>query len=301
VTDAPAVPDSSDLPRTLVAIPVHNEADHAVKVLQRLEREVPFDTLFVDDASTDGTTDLLDEGSDAGDFHHVRHETNRGYGGALVTAFSGADARGYEWIITMDCDEQHDPGNLPAFARAIADDDADIVSGTRYSTDAADGDLPPAERRLVNLILTATINDLFGWTLTDTFCGFKAHRVGPTMALDLDEFGYAFPLQLWPRAFSNGLRVREIPVRRIYNDLNRSFGNDVRAGDLDDAGNRLKHYLDVLRHELCGLGLPELRDALPQAAETFLDQIADRDVSDRGSMSRRLRERLVDAAAVPCP
>ena len=112
---------------------------------------------------------------------------------------------------------------------------------------------PPVERRAVNVIVTATLNELFGWTLTDSFCGFKAHRVAPTVALDLDEHGYAFPLQLWPRAYAAGLRVRELPVRRIYNDADRTFGHDVRAGDLDDAKVRLRHYLDVLRDELCRL------------------------------------------------
>ncbi|MEM7807748.1 MAG: glycosyltransferase family 2 protein [Planctomycetota bacterium] len=292
-----AVPDADD-PRLLVAIPVHNEIDHATKLLPRLVDEVPHDVLFVDDASTDGTTELLEAAAERGDVHYVRHEANRGYGGALVTAFEWADARGYEWVVTMDCDEQHDPANLPAFLDAIRDDDSDLISGTRYAPESAGGDLPPAERRLVNMILTGTINDLFGWSLSDTFCGFKAHRVGPTMALELDEFGYAFPMQLWPRAFDRGLRVREIPVRRIYNDLDRSFGHDVRAGDLDDAAVRLGHYLDVLRHELCSLGLPELRDALPAAADEAIELLHNRSTPQ---LREALRQGISDAAIVPCP
>jgi hypothetical protein len=69
--------------------------------------------------------------------------------------------------------------------------------------------------------------------------------VRPTQALKLDEPGYAFPMQLWPRAVQNGLRITEIPVRLIYNDPTRHFG-----GLLDDAGERLRHYMDVLRREL---------------------------------------------------
>jgi hypothetical protein len=52
-------------------------------------------------------------------------------------------------------------------------------------------------------------------------------------------------MQLWPRAVQNGLRIIEIPVRLIYNDPTRHFG-----GLLDDAGERLRHYMDVLRREL---------------------------------------------------
>jgi hypothetical protein len=65
------------------------------------------------------------------------------------------------------------------------------------------------------------------------------------VALKLDEKGYAFPMQLWPRVARANLRLTEIPVRLIYNDPNRYFG-----GKLDDATYRLKHYLSVLRVEL---------------------------------------------------
>jgi len=68
--------------------------------------------------------------------------------------------------------------------------------------------------------------------------------MGATMRLMLDEGGYAFPIQLWPRAARAGLRITEVPVRLIYNDPSRHFG-----GKLDDADYRLKHYLGVLQSE----------------------------------------------------
>jgi dolichol-phosphate mannosyltransferase len=67
------------------------------------------------------------------------------------------------------------------------------------------------------------------------------------MPLHLDQTGYAFPMQLWPRVWKAGLRIKEIPVRLIYNDPNRYFG-----GMLDDAQHRLRHYIDVLNSELQG-------------------------------------------------
>ena len=92
--------------------------------------------------------------------------------------------------------------------------------------------------------MTCMINDMFGTNLTDSFCGFKAHRVKPTVGLGLTEKGYAFPMQLWPRAIAAGLRITEIPVRLIYNDPTRHFG-----GGLDDPSERLIHYLEVLGEE----------------------------------------------------
>jgi len=102
---------------------------------------------------------------------------------------------------------------------------------------------------VINMTITSVVNDLFDWKLTDSFCGFKAHRVSAMAKLRLDEAGYAFPLQLWPRVYDAGLRVTELPVKRIYNDPNRTFG-----GTLDDAHIRLRHYLGVLKAELQRIG-----------------------------------------------
>ena len=286
-------------PRILIAVPVFNEIEHLPTFLPTLRAAVDYDVLFVDDASTDGTAAVLEGLAGEDGVFLLTHATNGGYGKALIDAFAWADRRGYDWVITLDCDEQHDPASIPAFVEAIGRDDADLISGTRYlrMPGEDDGDLPPAERRAVNLILTATINELFGWSLTDTFCGFKAHRVRPTIELGLTENGYAFPMQLWPRAYAAGLRVSEIPVRRIYNDPNRTFGHDVRAGDLDKAQTRLKHYLDVLRDELCDLNLKPLRRATAGAAHGAIDALPD---TVPGDLRDQLRGGVDVAAAVPC-
>ena len=168
-----------------------------------------------------------------------------GYGQSLIDAFDFANRRGYDWVITMDCDEQHEPEMIPAFVREIRTDRWDVISGSRYMDESGADGLPPGDRRAINATITATLNELFGWQLTDSFCGFKAHRVSAMRRLNLTETGYAFPLQFWPQAFEAGLRITEIPVRLIYNDPTRHFG-----GLLDDAEVRLQHYRDVLCSEL---------------------------------------------------
>jgi glycosyltransferase involved in cell wall biosynthesis len=230
--------------RLLIAIPVYNERKYLRTVLDKVRQYHP-DILVIDDGSTDGTGELLAEMAARSDIHLIRHAVNRGYGQSLIDAFRFADCRGYDWVITMDCDEQHEPEMIPEFVRHIEADDADIVSGSRYLENRLDGDLPPGDRRAINATITAALNELFGWDLTDSFCGFKAHRVAAMRKLNLTETGYAFPLQLWPQAYEAGLRITEIPVRLIYNDPTRHFG-----GLLDDAGIRLQHYKDVLAAEL---------------------------------------------------
>ncbi|MBN2445329.1 MAG: glycosyltransferase family 2 protein [Phycisphaerae bacterium] len=227
--------------RCLIAIPVYNEALHLPCVLAAV---APYglDVLVIDDGSTDETPALLAEHSAARVIHHPE---NRGYGQSLIDAFQYGDRHGYDWVITMDCDEQHEPAQLPEFIAAVVGDDVDLVSGSRYLREFADDDPPPPERRHINQLLTEMLSRTLGLKLTDSFCGYKAHRVAAMTRLALDEPGYAFPLQFWPRFARAGLRMREIPVRRIYRDKGRTFG-----GTLDDPAARLQHYLEVFVREL---------------------------------------------------
>jgi glycosyltransferase involved in cell wall biosynthesis len=227
--------------RVLIAIPVFNERKYVDHVLAKVLKIHP-DVLLIDDGSTDGTAEVLEARSD---IQLIRHDRNMGYGQSLIDAFNYADQCGYDWVITMDCDEQHEPERIVDFIKAIKTDKWDIISGSRYLKPMSKNDLPPGDRRNINAKLTELVNETFGWDLTDTFCGFKAHRVSAMRPLHLTETGYAFPMQLWPQVFRAGLRVTEIPVRLIYNDPTRTFG-----GILDDADRRLKHYLDVFNTEL---------------------------------------------------
>ena len=229
------------MPRLLIAIPVFNERKYVEHVLAKV-RQFHDQILLVDDGSTDGTADYLASRVTPGsDIHLIRHPVNRGYGQSLIDAFAWADSRGYDWVITMDCDEQHEPERIPDFIRAIETDQWDLISGSRYLESRLDDDLPPTDRRAINAQITSILNDCYNLNLTDAFCGFKAHRVSAMRKLKLDIPGYAFPMQLWPQVAHEKLRLTEIPVRLIYNDPTRHFG-----GMLDDAGNRLRHYLDVL-------------------------------------------------------
>ncbi len=230
--------------RWLIAIPVHNEETHVERVLGQV-RSYHDDILVVDDGSTDATSQILHRLAARRRLRWIRHAVNRGYGQSIIDAFAFAAAHEYDWVITMDCDEQHESRSIPRFVQLMELDAWDIISGSRYLLPQPDDDLPPNDRRSINAIITARVNRQLGLNITDAFCGFKAHRVMPTHALGLDEPGYAFPLQLWPRAAKAGLRITEIPVRLIYNDPGRHFG-----GSLDDPGCRLSHYRQVLAAEI---------------------------------------------------
>ncbi len=250
--------------RVLLAIPVYNEEAYVARVISHV-LEYADDVLVIDDGSTDRTPTLLARHP----VDVIRHGVNRGYGRSLRDAFAMAACRGYDWVVTMDCDEQHEPSQIPDFLAAIEEsgaDGPDVISGSRYLRLDREADRPPPERRAINAEITRELNDRLGLDLTDSFCGFKAFRVSAVRKLALTEDGYAMPMQFWVQSVAAGLRVSEIPVKLIYNDPNRSFG-----GPLDDAAVRLAHYRRVLHDEIerCAKYLPAtaLADAVAASSQ----------------------------------
>jgi glycosyltransferase involved in cell wall biosynthesis len=235
-------------PRVLLGIPVYNEQRYVTSVLAEVRRYAD-DVLVIDDGSTDETPRLLARQP----VEVIRHAENRGYGRSMQDMLRWADFDGYDWLITMDCDEQHEPAAIPDFVRAIGQGDADIISGSRYLLPSPTDDSPPEDRRRINRTIAAELNERLDLALTDAFCGFKAYNVAACRRLSLDVDGYEFPMQFWVQAVARGLRIREIPVRLIYNDPTRSFG-----GPLDIATSRLEHYRETMHREIrrCRADLP---------------------------------------------
>ena len=221
----------------LTALPVFNEVSSVDSVLDEVKRYSK-DILVVDDGSTDGTADRL---ASRKDIKLVTHTRNRGYGAALLTAFNYAIENDYEFLVTIDCDGQHEPQRIQSLVSKIDSSQSDIASGSRYLEVFDTDSQPPAQRRWINQQVTKDLNDRLGFNLTDAFCGFKAYRVEALKKIEITENGYAMPLELWVQAACAKLKIVEVAVPLIYLDENRSFG-----GDLDDAATRLNYYNEVL-------------------------------------------------------
>lgn len=233
--------------RYAIVLPVFNEAATLSSVLEAVLKCSDARVVLVDDGSTDETPAIARRYPLESVLTHPR---NLGYGRSLIDGFRWVSERDFEACITMDADAQHEPQGIPCFLKKLAE--ADIVSGSRYLDPKIMGEgAPPPERLEINRIITKRINELTGYGLTDSFCGFKAYRVAALRRLKLTEENYGLPLQVWIQARRAGLSVVECAIPLIYRDHRRNF-NDQFA----DREARLAYYLKVLEREAALLSSP---------------------------------------------
>lgn len=223
--------------RNLLILPVFNEEEYILEVLESLPK---IDILVIDDGSTDNTLKMLKQ---ANITSLIQHKTNQGYGKSLIDGFEYAIKNNYTYIVTMDCDAQHEPEYIPVFFEELKN--FDIVSGSRYLPTSPHFSKPPEDRVEINRFITHLICKYTRYKITDAFCGFKGYKVEALKKLNLTEYGYGIPLQLWIQAAKANLTLKEIPVPLIYHSQHRDFKGNFKSKD-----ERLKYYLEVIKKEL---------------------------------------------------
>jgi glycosyltransferase involved in cell wall biosynthesis len=157
--------------RVLVIIPAFNEEKSIADVLLKLRMAAPdFDRVVVNDGSRDRTAQVLQELGEK----ELRLATNLGYGVALQTGMKYALQQGYEVLVSMDADGQHRPEDVTVLVKALLDNNADMVIGSRFY-DGRPYDAP-FNRRIGQLLFSYLTRLLVGQRIFDTSSGFKALR-----------------------------------------------------------------------------------------------------------------------------
>jgi glycosyltransferase involved in cell wall biosynthesis len=198
-----------------VVIPVYNEresvrplSEELLQVLRGLGRRI--EVLFVDDGSTDGTSEVLAElAAEEPEIAVVRLRRNFGKAAALMAGFREAQG---DAIVTIDGDLQDDPSEIPRLLEEL-ESGADLVSG--WKRDRRD----PWSRRAASAVFNGVTTRMSGLTLHDLNCGFKAYRaeVVRSLALTGDQYRYIPVL-----ASAEGFRVSELAVNHRPRKYGRS-------------------------------------------------------------------------------
>lgn len=201
--------------RALVIIPTYNEAENIIKMLHRVREALPQgEVLVVDDASPDGTGDLVDaEMKTDNSIHLIRRSGKSGLGSAYRAGFRWGIQNGYEACIEMDADFSHDPNTLPRFIELL-DAGNELVIGSRY---VKGGEIPNWSRHRFLLSRGGNIyaSTMLGLHVADSTAGFRAYSVKLLERLDLDKVraeGYGFQIEMTYHAKRAGARIVETPI-----------------------------------------------------------------------------------------
>jgi len=199
-----------------VIVPTYNEAENVGSISAAILEALPAAVLLVvDDGSPDGTGRLADVLAATDPRIRVRHRAvKQGLGRAYLDGFGVALAGGATTVVQMDADFSHDPAALPGLIAPIADGEADLVIGSRYTTGGSVVDWGPARRVIsrggslfARVVLRLRQNDLTG--------GFKAWRAATLSAVPFEGIhagGYVFQIEMTFRASRAGARIREVPI-----------------------------------------------------------------------------------------
>jgi glycosyltransferase involved in cell wall biosynthesis len=195
--------------RICAVIPAYDEAARIASVIEATRAYLP--TVFVVD---DGSTDATREKALASGALVLGHARNRGKGAALRTGFREALARGYDAVVTLDGDGQHDPNEIPELLLRAGSSGAPIVVGARIRRRSA----MPLHRRANNAIVSAVGTWLCGQRVPDVQSGFRFLRRDVLSAVQTETIGYEMEAELLVRAGRMGFPIESAPVTAIYAD-----------------------------------------------------------------------------------
>jgi glycosyltransferase involved in cell wall biosynthesis len=200
-----------------VVIPVHNEKKTLDELISRVEAvNLDKEIIIVDDASTDGTRQLLKKYEEREKFKVIYQQKNTGKGSALRVGFDKAEG---EIIIVQDADLEYNPTDYPELLKPILDGRADVVYGSRF--------LGGPHRVFFfwhyvgNKILTTLSNMCTNLCLTDMETGYKVFRRKVLDAFTLKSNRFGFEPEFTCKVALNKLRIYEVPISysgRDYED-----------------------------------------------------------------------------------
>jgi len=218
--------------KSIVIIPTYNEADNIALMLASLMRLwESLAVLVVDDASPDGTADIVMEViKEYPDRIFLENRTEKkGLGPAYIHGFRWALARDYDYIFEMDADFSHAPEDLNSLYNVLYNDQSDVVVGSRYVKGIQVVNWPLG-RILLSYFASIYVRLITSLPVKDTTAGFVGYKSQVLRTIDLDHIrfsGYAFQIEMKFKAWKKGFRLTEIPI--VFTDRIRGVSKMNRS------------------------------------------------------------------------
>ncbi len=202
--------------RKLVIIPTYLERENISAMIDKVfSLPEPFDLLVIDDASPDGTADIVRvrQAEFPGRLFLLERPGKLGLGTAYLTGFRWALAEGYDYVFEMDCDFSHNPDDLLRLYRAAVEG-ADVVVGSRYIQGVNVVNWPMS-RLLMSYCASAYVRTVTGMPVRDATAGFVCYSREVLETIDLDAVrmkGYGFQIEMKYTAWRLGFRIGEVSI-----------------------------------------------------------------------------------------
>lgn len=202
-----------------IIIPVYNEIGTLEKILEKIENtdfcSLKKEIILVDDASSDGTRELLKDLEKSDSYKIYFHSRNMGKGAAIRTALSYATG---DVIVIQDADLEYDPSEYKDLIKLIIENKADVVYGSRLS-----GGKPTRSFKFLHLIgnkfLTLLTNILYDTTLTDMETCYKAFRADVIKNIAIKSNRFDFEPEITAKVLKRKYHLYETPISYFGRDF----------------------------------------------------------------------------------
>ena len=202
--------------RKLVIIPTYNERENVPAMIAKLfSLPEPFDLLFIDDGSPDGTAALIRERQPnfPGRLHLIERSGKLGLGTAYIAGFKWGVEQGYDYIFEMDADFSHNPDDLLRLYETALNG-ADVVVGSRYIQGVNVVNWP-MKRLLISYYASVYVRTVTRMPVRDATAGFVCYAREVLERIDLDAVqmkGYGFQIEMKYSAWRLGFKIREVSI-----------------------------------------------------------------------------------------
>ena len=208
----------SEIDAICAVIPAYN-AERTVGAVVRDALTFLATVIVADDGSTDATADVAKESG----AQVVRLPDNRGKGHCLRLLFKEARKRGFDAVITLDSDGQHDPADIPRFLDAHGEDPGAVIVGSRM----ADEDAIPVHRRNSMLVARFYVCLAANRYIDDTQCGFRLYPLSVVESVALHKERYVTETELLLKAGDSGIPIRSLPIPAVYLPEQKTYFRSV--------------------------------------------------------------------------
>lgn len=193
-----------------IIIPCYNEIATINQIINKIIETISYDyeIIVVDDYSTDGTREVLENQLKDKIFKVLLNEKNFGKGYSLKKGISNATG---DIIVIQDADLEYDPSEYPKLVEPIKDGHADVVYGSRF-TGSEEKAVLFFWHRVGNFLLTTFSNMLTNLNLTDMEVGYKAFKSEILKKIDLKENRFGFEPEITAKIAKMNVRIYEVGI-----------------------------------------------------------------------------------------